>query len=153
MKDSKYKVLALLGLFVFALTGCSPTVALEPAENANDPDCAEIIVRLPDELADLPKRTINAQSTAAWGEPVAVILRCGLEKVEVSALTCVTVGGIDWLVDESAKPNYRFITYATDPTTEVIINSEIVSGVSVLEGLSGSVGVVGPDKFCTGIEQ
>jgi hypothetical protein len=153
MNLSKHKLLALIGVTVFALTGCSPTVALEPAELANDPDCAEIIVRLPDELADLPKRTINAQSTAAWGEPVAVILRCGLEKVEVSALTCVSVGGIDWLVDESAKPNYRFITYATTPATEVIIDSEKVSGVTVLEGLAGSVGVVSPDKFCTGIEQ
>jgi hypothetical protein len=153
MNLSKHKLLALIGVTVFALTGCSPTVALEPADLANDPDCAEIIVRLPDELADLPKRTINAQSTAAWGEPVAVILRCGLEKIEVSTLPCVSVGGIDWLVDESAKPNYRFITYATEPATEVIVDSEKVSGVSVLEGLSGSVGVIGPDKFCTGIAE
>lgn len=133
------------------LAGCAPIVALEPAAKANDPNCAEIIVRLPDELAELPARSVNAQSTAAWGNPVAVILRCGLEPVEVSALPCVTAADVDWLVDDSQAPTYRFISYARAPATEVIIDSTQVAGVSVLEGLSGSVGVLQPSKRCTEI--
>ena len=124
-------------------------VPLEPAEQANNPECAEIIVRLPDELAGLAERRVNAQSTAAWGEPAAVILRCGLEPVEVSALPCVTATDIDWLVDESEAPSYRFISYARSPATEVIIDSSTVAGVTVLDELAASIGVLDATKRCT----
>ena len=124
-------------------------VPLEPAEQANNPECAEIIVRLPDELAGLAERRVNAQSTAAWGEPAAVILRCGLEPVEVSALPCVTATDVDWLVDESEAPSYRFISYARSPATEVIIDSTTVAGVTVLDELAASIGVLDATKRCT----
>jgi hypothetical protein len=133
------------------LTGCAPTVVLDPAADANNPECAEIIVRLPDSLADQQKRTVNAQSTAAWGEPVAIILRCGLEPVEVSPLPCVSASNVDWLIDNSNAPSFRFISYARTPATEVIIDSNVVAGVTVLEQLAGSVGVLEPSKRCTEI--
>jgi hypothetical protein len=143
--------LAMLTVGVTLLTGCAPTVVLDPAADANNPECAEIIVRLPDTLADQPKRSVNAQSTAAWGEPVAVILRCGLEPVEVSALPCVSASEVDWLVDDSNSPSFRFVTYARSPATEVIIDSTVVAGVTVLEQLAASVGVLEASKRCTEI--
>jgi hypothetical protein len=141
--------LLLITASVLVLSGCAPVVPLEPAEQANNPECAEIIVRLPDELAGLAERRVNAQSTAAWGEPAAVILRCGLEPVEVSALPCVTASDIDWLVDESKAPSYRFISYARSPATEVIIDSTTVAGVTVLDELAASIGVLDATNRCT----
>jgi hypothetical protein len=143
--------LTVLTLGVGLLSGCAPTVVLDPAADANNPECAEIIVRLPDTLADQPKRSVNAQSTAAWGEPVAVILRCGLEPVEVSALPCVSASEVDWLVDDSNSPSFRFVSYARSPATEVIIDSTVVAGVTVLEQLAASVGVLEASKRCTEI--
>jgi hypothetical protein len=105
------------------LTGCSATVNLEAAPLANNPACAEITVRLPDAIGDQTKRVTNAQATGAWGEPSSVILRCGLEPVAVSTLTCVTAGEVDWLVDDSQAPSYRFITFGRSPATEVIVSS------------------------------
>jgi hypothetical protein len=140
------------GLMAFALvflTGCAPIVTLEPAKDANNAECAEIIVRLPDDLAGERKRSVNAQSTAAWGEPVSVILRCGLEPVEVSALPCVSTGAIDWLVDDANAPSYRFISYARFPATEVIIDSTKLAGVTVLEQLSSTIGILPATKRCT----
>ena len=147
----KLTKLLIFALSASLLSGCAPLVALEPAEQANDPECAEIIVRLPDELADQQKRQVNAQSTAAWGEPVSVILRCGLEPVEASSLPCVTAGEIDWLVDDTNAPNFRFVTFARFPATEVIIDSSRLAGVTVLEQLAGSIGVLEPTKRCTEI--
>ena len=141
-----------LGALAFALvflTGCASMVALEPAEDANNAECAEIIVRLPDELAGEQKRRVNAQSTAAWGEPVSVILRCGLEPVEVSSLPCVSAGDIDWLVDDANAPSFRFISYARFPATEVIIDSTKLAGVTVLEQLSSTIGILPATKRCT----
>jgi hypothetical protein len=100
-------------------------------------------------LANEAKRTTDAQATGAWGNPTAVILRCGLEPVEVSTLPCVTASGVDWLVDESAKPSYRFITFGRNPATEVIVDSNKVAGVSVLDELSSAIQSIEATKQCS----
>jgi hypothetical protein len=131
------------------LTGCTPVVNLEAAPEANDALCAEVSVRLPDELGSLTQRETNSQATSAWGEPAAVLLRCGLEGVEVSTLPCVTAGEVDWLVDDSEAPNYRFISYARFPAVEVIVDSTQASGITTLESLSQAVAKIPATKTCT----
>lgn len=131
------------------LTGCTPVVNLEAAPEANDPLCAEVSVRLPEELGSLTQRETNSQGTSAWGEPAAVLLRCGLEGVEVSTLPCVTAGEVDWLVDDSEAPNYRFISYARFPAVEVIVDSTQASGITTLESLSQAVAKIPATKTCT----
>lgn len=150
MKIFKVLTLALLPALLVGLTGCTATVNLEAAPLANDPACAEVIVRLPDVVAEQEKRVSNAQSTGAWGNPAAVILRCGLEPVAASTLTCVTAGDIDWLVDDSAAPSYRFITFGRSPATEVIVDSKTVAGVTALEELSGAIANIPATKKCLG---
>lgn len=129
------------------LAGCAPTVALHPAEGAADPACASVTVRLPESIGDenaqspivLQERQTDAQATGAWGDPVAVVLRCGLAPTPVSDLPCVTVGSVDWLVDESASPDYRFISYGREPAVEVSVDNDTVSGTAVLEALEDAV--------------
>lgn len=106
-------------------------------------------VRLPERLADLDQRTVNAQATAAWGSPVAVIVRCGLPLPAPSTLPCITVEGIDWLRDDADEPTFRFVTYGLDPATEVIIDSTVVSGLAVLTELASAIGSQsGPVQAC-----
>jgi len=134
---------------VLMLAGCTPIVNLGAAEFSNDPACAEVSVRLPDELGELQKRQTNAQATGAWGEPASVLLRCGLEGVEISTLPCVTAGDVDWLVDDSDAPNYRFISFARFPAVEVIVDSTNASGITSLEGLGQAVSQIPATKVCT----
>ena len=135
-------------LALLTLSGCAATVNLEPAEDSNNPGCAEVMVRLPSQLGGLQERYTNAQATAAWGDPAAVLLRCGLEPVEVSTLPCVSAGGIDWLVDDSLAPSYRFISYARFPAVEVVVDSDNASGVTSLEGIAGAVAQLPATKAC-----
>ena len=137
-------------LSCLALSGCAPIVNLEPAPMANDPACAEISVRLPDIIDIQKKRATNAQATGTWGDPAAVILRCGLEPVLLSTLTCVSAGEIDWLVDDSQAPSYRFITFGRSPATEVIVDSTVIAGVTALETLAGAVQSIPATSFCKG---
>ena len=136
--------LALLGL----LSGCAGTVALQPADDANNPACAEVMVRVPDVVAGLDRRSTNAQSTAAWGDPAAVILRCGLPDVGPSALPCFTVDDVDWLRDDAKDPNFTFITYGRNPAVEVLVDSTSVSGTAALSDLSIAVGTLEPLRVC-----
>jgi len=108
-------------------------------------------VRLPDQIGDLSARYTNAQATKAWGEPASVLFRCGLESVEVSELPCVSAGEVDWLVDDSDAPNYRFISFATTPAVEVIVDSENASGITVLESIGIAVSQLPFSKKCTTI--
>jgi len=133
--------LAIAAASTGALSGCASTVALEPADDAINVGCAEVVVRLPDTVGDLPIRQTNAQGTGAWGEPASVILRCGVViPGPTSTLTCVTVGAIDWLVDDADDPNFVFTTYGREPAVEVIIDNEVVSGITSLSDLEYAVG-------------
>jgi hypothetical protein len=142
--------LATLALSASMLTGCSATVNLDAAEDANNPVCAEQMVRLPDEIETLTRRTTNAQSTGAWGVPASVIFRCGVAPVEASTLPCVTASDVDWLVDDSNAPSYRFITFARTPATEVIVDSTEISGATALDALSTAVSRAKVSKRCSG---
>lgn len=150
MKISR-TALALLASIALAgtLSACTATVSLEAAADSNNPACAEVSVRLPEQVAELDKRVTDAQATGAWGSPTAIILRCGLPAVEVSELPCVTANGVDWLVDDSEKPSYRFITFGRTPATEVIVDSNKVAGVSALSDLSAAIESIESTKQCT----
>lgn len=135
----KFLLAAALTMGTLALFGCTAAVSLDPAADANNPACADVVVRLPDSIDNLDKRQTNSQSTAAWGEPTGVIFRCGLPPVKVSKLPCVTTSNVDWLVDDSKKPSYRFVTFARKPAIEVIVDSVKVAGVKVLDEISDAV--------------
>jgi hypothetical protein len=63
----------------------------------------------------------------------------------------VSAGGVDWLVDDSKAPNYRFISFARNPAVEVIVDSNMASGVSALEALASAVSKIPATKVCTEI--
>jgi hypothetical protein len=139
-------------LSVLALTGCSQTVVVEPAIDSNNPNCAEVMVRLPDEIGEHAERYTSAQATKAWGDPSAVIFRCGLEPALTSPLPCVTAGDVDWLVDDSQAPNFRFISFGRAPAVEVIVDSEAASGITALEAIAPAVSAIEATARCTTTE-
>lgn len=142
------KKIVLLAVGTLVLSGCAGTVNIDPAPDANNPTCAEVIVRLPNTVEGLGKRVTGSQATAAWGEPTRVLLRCGLEPVFSSRLACVTHAGVDWLVDDTEAPSFRFITYGRTPAAEVIMDSKVLSGASVLDALAPSLKYLPSTRNC-----
>ncbi|WP_261167241.1 DUF3515 domain-containing protein [Microbacterium sp. Marseille-Q6965] len=138
------RVAALLA-GALALGGCATTVHLPAEPLANDPLCAEVSVRLPDALGDLPRLWTDAQATAVWGEDQEVIFSCGLEPLAPSTLQCVSIGGVDWVVDDSDFPRLRMATYGRSPAAAVLVDTAVdadgrgVSSNDVLSALSGAV--------------
>lgn len=128
--------LTLLIAGVAALAGCSSTVAVDAAPNADDPRCAEVMVRLPDDLGDQHRRWTDAQSTAAWGDPPTVQFACGVPPLGPSELPCVTVDGVDWVVDDSRAPLYRITTYGREPSVQLIVDYDEVSSSGPVSAVS-----------------
>lgn len=150
-------IAALLLLAAGLLGGCSATVHLEPAADANNPRCAEVTVGLKNAnaIADLDRRWTDAQATAAWGESganSAIILRCGVTVPGPTAdLQCVTLEGVDWLVDASETPFLRLTTYGRDPAVQLFIDTQAVSSNDVISSrvLVGAVTAIPADGRCT----
>jgi hypothetical protein len=137
-----------------ALAGCTSTVSLDPAEGANDPRCADVMVRLPDTVDGQQRRWTNAQATGAWGDPTAVILTCGVETPGPTEARCITLGGVDWIVDESEAPKYRITTYGRTPAVQVFLDNEIVSSNDVLDRLGAVIGAaIPPETECVAAEE
>ena len=118
----------LLVAAAVALTGCAAIVPMEPAPDAVNPECAEMIVRLPKLVADQEIRETNAQATGAWGQPAAVLLRCGVAPIGPTTLPCLNINGIDWIEDVSDAPMLRYQAYGRIPATEIVIDSTRVAG-------------------------
>jgi hypothetical protein len=135
-----------------ALTGCSPIVNLQAAPDASDVSCADLVVLLPDTVADQAARETDAQGTGAWGDPASVLLRCGVPPLGPTTDRCVSVDGIDWVIDESEAPQYLFTTYGRTPAVEVLVDNDVVSGTSAISDLSRAVGVIPAEGGCTSVE-
>ena len=145
---------AVLGtVLAAAVSGCSGPVTMDPAPDANNPECATVIVNLPEGLAGLTPRETNAQSTKAWGDPTSVRLRCGVPVPAPTAeFPCITVDGIDWLRDAEDEPVTVFTTYGRDPAVQVVIDGAVVSGEPVLSGIAGAVSLVPAERECVAVE-
>jgi hypothetical protein len=141
---------AVVLLVAAALTGCAPAVHLDPADDAIDPGCASVVVALPDELAGLDRRDTDAQGTGAWGEPAAVLLRCGVPVPDPTAeQPCLDVSGVDWLSDESDPDAAVFVLYGREPAVQVVVDSG-ADAFSVLAGLTDAVSGLEQVRECVG---
>ena len=153
------RTLLLVPALLLALAGCTPAVALKPAAGAVDPDCARVVVGLPDTVAGLDARETDAQGTGAWGSPAHIILRCGVPAPDPTSSECLPVDGIDWIRDDSKDPNFTFTTYGRTPAIEVLIDSDGdpdvendgVSGLEALTDLSSAIGLVPAERQCISI--
>lgn len=60
-----------------------------------------------------------APAVHAWGDP-AIIARCGVPEPGPTADQCLTVSGVDWIV-QPLSDGTRFTTFGRSPALEVLI--------------------------------
>lgn len=143
---------ALLAALALATTACGArTATVEAAPNAADPACAPAMVAMPDELADLALRPTDSQATAVWGDPAAVVLRCGVPSPGPTTDRCLRVDEVDWVVRDEEE-NWRITTYGRTPAVEVLFAKERASSDSVMTGLSSAVAQIPATGGCVNLE-
>ncbi|WP_246139988.1 DUF3515 domain-containing protein [Protaetiibacter larvae] len=143
----------LTAALVATLSGCTAIVPMEPADDANNPGCADVIVRLPDSVGGLDRRETNAQATGAWGSPASVLLYCGVEVPSASTTRCIEVDGVFWLVDGDDEPRYILTSYGREPAIDVVVDTEVVGATPVLIDLQRAVSFTTPNGHeCTDLD-
>lgn len=144
------------------LSGCTPIADVEPAADAGNPDCAEVMVSLPSELAGVQQRETDSQATAAWGDPSQVILRCGVPVPGPTTEQCATVNGIDWILTEqeagdgetdaagqdTGLSTWTATTYGREPAIELVFDPEQISSSTILVQLENAVSRIEPTREC-----
>jgi hypothetical protein len=155
-RRARTAALLLVPALGLTLAACTPTVALHAADDAENALCAEVVVRLPEQVQDLAERYTDAQGTGAWGtegESSGVLLRCGVPVPDpTSELLCVTVGAVDWLADPQDDTDVTvFTTYGRDPAVEVVVDATQANGQAALEAVGSAVASIPAETTCVGV--
>ena len=142
---------ALLGLGL--ISGCASTATVEAAPDAANPDCAQVMLTVPDVLGDHELRPTTSQGTAVWGDPSQVVMRCGVVPPGPSPEHCVGADGVDWLALEEDEQTWRLVSYGRDPAVEVLLNLDGVASSTAMLGLASAVQQVEQTRTCTTTDQ
>ncbi|MDN5635804.1 MAG: DUF3515 domain-containing protein [Brevibacterium sp.] len=136
------------------LAGCERTVVVEPAEDAQNPKCADIMLQLPAEISGEEERTTSSQGTKAWGDPNIAVARCGVTPPGPTTDRCVSVSGVDWISQPSDENDtWVFTSYGRTPAVEVLVNRKAESGNNVLAAISPALAAsIKPEAECVGAE-
>ena len=132
------------------LTGCSAVVDVDPAGDAANARCADVMIALPPTVAESEQRETNSQATSAWGDPSRVVLRCGVDVPGPTTDPCVTVNDVDWVVREG-DPAWTATTYGRDPAVEVLFDPDEVASSTVLVELGAAVARVDQTRACVAL--
>jgi len=152
--------LALVLAALLALSACAQTVVTVPvAPEAQHPDCARVVLALPEELGGEPRRTTSSQATRAWGDPLSpVTLRCGVPAPPPTTATCTTADdlqghAVDWVAVEDER-GWTFTSYGREPAVEVFVPAAVAAerSTSFLLDLGPAVSIVPQTRSCIGLE-
>lgn len=106
------------------VAGCTAPVVVDPAPYAADPQCASVMLGIPEEVGGLALRDTSSQATAAYGDDARIVVRCGVEPPGPSNERCVAIetssAAQDWLITEDDE-QWTAISFGRSPATEVII--------------------------------
>lgn len=135
---------------LMGVAGCASVVDVDPAQDAANARCAEVMIALPPTVAENEQRDTNSQATSAWGDPSKVVLRCGVDVPGPTTDPCVTVNDVDWVVREG-DPAWTATTYGRDPAVEVLFDPDDVASSTVLVELGDAVARVEQTRACVGL--
>lgn len=120
-------VMAISGASAALLAGCAQPLVVAPAPYAADPDCARVMLAMPNSVGGLDVRGTTSQATAAYGDEYPIVVRCGVEPPGPTTDACVAVeasgGSQDWLVVEDGD-HWRATSFGRSPAVEVLIPLE-----------------------------
>ncbi|KAA9395699.1 DUF3515 family protein [Kocuria coralli] len=137
------------------LTGCGAGAAVvEPAADAANPDCASAMLAMPGEISGQQQRETTSQGTTAYGDPAAMIVRCGVTPPAPTTEMCTRVNDVDWIIRETdADDEWQAVTYGRDPAFEVTFDTTLVPSSTALIDLGSAVSTVGQDRECLSVEE
>ncbi|MCC2279767.1 DUF3515 domain-containing protein [Streptomyces sp. ET3-23] len=123
---------------------------IEAAPYSGNPACEKVVAKLPADLLGKSRHDTGVRGTAAWGGE-AVVLRCGVTPPLPTTMRCVSVNGVDWVIDEARaeRDGVRSVTtYGRRPAVEVTFFGASESAGDGLVDLTDSVKGIPQTAHC-----
>lgn len=149
---------ALVAGGVALLAGCAPTISTTAGQYATSPECARVVLSLPDTVLDQQRAKVTAQATAAWGEPgAAITFTCGVGDPDPASDQCqsmtLNVFGkeevFDWILIESEQ-GLSYVSYGRSPAMLVQIPYSLgtTQPTAALTDIALAVSHIEAEKAC-----
>ncbi|MCW8384482.1 DUF3515 family protein [Streptomyces justiciae] len=127
---------------------------IDSAPDAGNSKCSKVVDRSPDEVASEPRDWAIGEGVASWGDR-STILRCGVDELAPTINLCVSIDGVDWVLDEKklhATGVSVLTTYGRSPAIQITYsgNREDVGGILV--ELKDSVDWIKQKRKCVGYD-
>ncbi|MCX4819622.1 DUF3515 domain-containing protein [Streptomyces sp. NBC_01142] len=140
--------LSAAAVVLLAAAGCSSTdapasITVPSASPEEAALCRALHEELPDSVAGMDRKDPEPASelTAGWGD-AAIVLRCGVprpEKMNDPEADGVTVGGVDYLLEQQDDGSFRFTTTYRKAYVEVTLTKKYASDVTPLIPLGAPI--------------
>lgn len=125
---------------------------IDSGPNAEDPKCSKVVDHSPGEVASGSRDWAIGQGVASWGDG-STILRCGIDELEPTVNLCISVDGVDWVLDEGRLKETGIsvlTTYGRSPAVEVTYSGGREEVGGVLVELKKSVNGIPQNRKCVG---
>ncbi|WP_240661185.1 MULTISPECIES: DUF3515 family protein [unclassified Streptomyces] len=126
---------------------------IDSAPRGGDPECSEVVDRLPEKAGGRSRDWALGDGVASWGDR-SLVLRCGVAELQPNVNLCVTADGIDWVLDEDrlkADGVSVLTTYGRSPAVEVTYDGPRQEVGGILVDLNGSVEPIAQQRKCVGV--
>lgn len=111
-------------LMVAALAGCAHAYVIDAAPYASDPECARVMLVIPDVLGGLEMRDTTSQASAAWGTEFEIVARCGVEPPGPTTDECLAIDTgsvqVDWILVRGDDA-WVATTFGRSPALEMVV--------------------------------
>ncbi|MDG9717802.1 DUF3515 family protein [Streptomyces sp. DH24] len=127
---------------------------ISAAPHAGDPKCEKVLSRVPDDIPGMSRDWAIGDAVASWGGRAAV-LRCGAEELPPNVNLCVTVDGVDWVLDETRlKEDGVSVlrTYGRSPAVEFTYTGSRSEVGGILTELNRTVDWIPQQRQCIGLQ-
>ncbi len=118
-------------------------VSVQPAPLAAEAACATAREDFPDAVAGAVEQPVSQEArdaAAAWGNP-PIVARCGLMPPAPTQDPCVTVGGVDWVVQD-LDDGVALVTYGRTPALEVLVPANYPQSADLVAPFAQAAGAL-----------
>ncbi|MEU5362130.1 DUF3515 family protein [Streptomyces sp. NPDC005925] len=147
-------VLAVVVAAVIAGVRIVDSHRIGPAPHADHPRCDKVLSRAPETIPGMSRDWTIGDAVASWGDRAAV-LRCGAEELPPNINLCLTVDGVDWVLDEKrlqADGVSVLRTYGRSPAVEFTYTGSRSEVGGLLAALNPAVDWIPQKRRCVGLQ-
>ncbi|MBL8931831.1 MAG: DUF3515 family protein [Kineosporiaceae bacterium] len=105
-------------LIVATTAACSGGEEVTAAPRAGESACTAALAAAPQTVLNRARGSMDVPGVLVWGQDPRIVLRCGLPEPGPSTLPCLTVEGLDWVIDDTADP-VTAVSYGRSPAVEI----------------------------------